>query len=347
MKSMLSCLRVLVLVLQVYWLCSDDANAFCTTTRNITPRRTAEIRPAWHADRFLSSLKRCGGTITAFTTSALHLTSIPCNEGTLVVTRSDQEYNIGYRLFRPMSLSSRQAAPVVVLHGGPSVPSDYLQPLVDLIHYRSMLFYDQLGCGVSDEPTDTTAYSIDWAVRDLEALLKTLSVRRFHLYGQSFGGILAYEYLKQNVENRDYECLSVVLSSAPWNVTQVEQEANRLIQYLESPELFRETHQCQTREMPEPLVTAYVKAGTVWRGTTAIADYQAVPLSDDEKSLLPSCMVLRGQHDFVTDPCVEGWRNMFGRRIRYHTLVGCSHHGLLENPALYGETLESFFAEYD
>ena len=344
--SILSLLRVIILTtLQQLWFCSDEADSFPTpTTRSITPRRRATIRP-WHADGSLSS-SRQRRIFASFATSAIYLTSVPYNEGTITVSRDEQEYNLAYRLFRPMSLSSRKAAPVVVLHGGPSVPSDYLQPLVDVIPYRSILFYDQLGCGMSDEPTDTTAYSISLAVRDLEALLKRLSIRRFHLYGQSFGGILAYEYLKKNSANRDHECLSVVLSSAPWNVTQVEQEASRLIQNLESPELFRETHQCRTREMPQPLAIAYGKAGTVWRGTTAITNYQAIPLSDD-KSSMPSCLVLRGQYDFVTDPCIEGWKNMFGKRIRYRTLEGCSHHGLLENPTRYGETLESFFIEYD
>ena len=294
----------------------------------------------------------------AAASSSLALSSIPCNEGTLPVTRTfppdgnhdetpkRHDYHLAYKLFRPMSLSSRQAAPVVVLHGGPSVPCDYLQPLVRAVPYRSILCYDQLGCGQSDEPEDAAAYSIDGAVQDLQALLKKLSVRRFHLYGQSFGGILAYEYLKQQnaLDNKDCECLSVVLSSTPWNVKQVEQEADRLIQDLKSPDMFRETHQCRTTEMPEALATAYAKAGTVWRGTTAISDYQATPLQD--KSSLPSCMAVRGEHDFVTAPCVEGWKGMFPR-IRYRTLEGCSHHGLLENPTMYGQTLDAFFAEYD
>ena len=95
-----------------------------------------------------------------------------------------------------MSLSSRQAAPVVVLHGGPSVPSNYLYPLVDVVPYRSIVFHDQLGCGSSDEPPDVSLYSMRDSVEDMKALLKKLGVRRFHLYGQSYGGIMSFEYIK-------------------------------------------------------------------------------------------------------------------------------------------------------
>ena len=68
-----------------------------------------------------------------------------------------ETYSIATRVFRPMSMSSRQAAAVLVLHGGPSVPSDYLYPLVDFVPYRCMCFYDQLGCGRSSQPKDINA----------------------------------------------------------------------------------------------------------------------------------------------------------------------------------------------
>ncbi|EJK60276.1 hypothetical protein THAOC_19400, partial [Thalassiosira oceanica] len=91
-----------------------------------------------------------------------------------------------------MNLSSAQAAPIVALHGGPSVPSDYLYPLGDVVPYRSIVFYDQLGCGKSDKPDDASLYSTAHSVDDLRVLLRKIGVRRFHLYGQSYGGILGY-----------------------------------------------------------------------------------------------------------------------------------------------------------
>ena len=79
----------------------------------------------------------------------------PCKKGTITVTRPPgQEFQLSYRVFRPDSLFSEKAAPVVAIHGGPSLPSDYLEPLVDVIPNRSIVLFDQLGCGESDEPKD-------------------------------------------------------------------------------------------------------------------------------------------------------------------------------------------------
>jgi pimeloyl-ACP methyl ester carboxylesterase len=83
------------------------------------------------------------------------------NTGKITVSRHlggvEDDFMLSYRVFRPMSLSSRQAAPIVVIHGGPSLPSDYLEDLVNVIPYRSIVLYDQLGCGDSDEPKSLEA----------------------------------------------------------------------------------------------------------------------------------------------------------------------------------------------
>jgi pimeloyl-ACP methyl ester carboxylesterase len=185
-----------------------------------------------------------------------------------------------------------------------------------------------------------------------------LGIRRFHLYGQSFGGILAFEYMKRQAESDvgyDEGVLSAILSSSPSNVTQVEEEASRLISELNASddnnddiaEAFRLAHQGQTAEKPPSLVDAYAHAGSVWRGTTAISNYVAKPPSSTA-SRLPSTMVMRGEHDFVTQACVQDWKSVFNHKfVRTKVLEGCSHHGLLKNGFVYREIVDSFFAKYD
>lgn len=292
--------------------------------------------------------------------------TIPVKEGTVSVTRGkdqSEEFNISYNLVRPMSLSSRQAAPIVVLHGGPSLPSNYCFPLAKHIPYRSILFYDQLGCGKSDQPTNIEYYSIDQAVDDLQNLLERLNIRRFHLYGQSYGGILAYEFLKRYAEkggnNDDYNnrggrgedegCLSVILSSAPTNIQRMEDDWAAMIEALPGPDLFRETHLCRTPEIPQPLQDSYDNVGTIWSGTTAISDYRAKPVEPkDESKFMPSALILRGEYDVVTECCSKDWKALFhSRSVREKTLPDCSHHGLLENGSMYGDVVDSYFGEYD
>eukprot|EP00558_Chaetoceros_sp_UNC1202_P013677 CAMPEP_0197233254 /NCGR_PEP_ID=MMETSP1429-20130617/1367_1 /TAXON_ID=49237 /ORGANISM="Chaetoceros sp., Strain UNC1202" /LENGTH=303 /DNA_ID=CAMNT_0042691469 /DNA_START=351 /DNA_END=1262 /DNA_ORIENTATION=+ len=277
-------------------------------------------------------------------------------------TTTTSTHEIRYRIHNKMHLSSHQAAPVLVLHGGPSVPAHYLEPLQTVVPYRSIIFYDQLGCGRSPGPDCADAYSIQNSLDDLEALIRKIGLRRFHLYGQSFGGILAFEYIKRLAERAESDddppkCLSAVFSSSPCDVQAVESVANELIAKLleEDPnestimERFRLKHQCMTPEKPQPLVDAYEVAGApgIWRGTDAIKDWKATKPREGAKRM-PSAMVLRGEHDFVTSSCVEGWKEVFNHAyVRMKVLEGCSHHGLLENGKEYGQIVDSYFSEYD
>jgi len=297
-------------------------------------------------------------TVAKLQSNSLQATTT--NEGFITVARSENsQHQIAYRIARPMSLSSRQAAPIVALHGGPSLPSSYMYPLEDVIPYRSIVYHDQLGCGKSDEPKDVSLYSINNSVHDLKQLIKQLGIRRFHLYGHSYGGILAFEYMKSVANNKeDYaKCLSAILSSAPTDISRLENEFDRLTTELlkseqklnaqDLNELFRINYQCRLDEMPPQLANAYENPGTVWFGTGVISDYVAQPPSEDA-TRMPSAMIMRGEFDFVGPDSFDEWKRVFNHKfVRTKTLDGCSHHGLYENGSLYGETIDSYFAEYD
>ncbi|MEU4338631.1 proline iminopeptidase-family hydrolase [Micromonospora lupini] len=90
---------------------------------------------------------------------------------------------------------SGPGVPLLVLHGGPGAGHDYLEPLAALADDRPVIFYDQLGCGRSDIPDDSSLWTIDRFLAELEAVRRALGLRRVHLYGHSSGGWLAIEYL--------------------------------------------------------------------------------------------------------------------------------------------------------
>jgi len=85
--------------------------------------------------------------------------------------------------------------PVLTLHGGPGVPHDYLEPLEDLSNDRPVIFYDQLGCGNSDKPDDTSLWTVDRFVEELAVLREHLELDKVHLLGHSWGTALAVEYV--------------------------------------------------------------------------------------------------------------------------------------------------------
>ncbi len=85
--------------------------------------------------------------------------------------------------------------PLLVLHGGPALPHDYLEPLVVLAETgRPVIFYDQLGCGNSDRPSEASMWTLDLFVEELVTVRQTLGLDRVHIYGHSYGGALLLQY---------------------------------------------------------------------------------------------------------------------------------------------------------
>ena len=145
---------------------------------------------------------------------------------------------------------------------------------------------------------------------------------------------------------RDCEVMprSVTLSNTPASVAVVEAEVARLVEALGGGvDEFMSTHNCRVAEQPPELAAAYAHAGTSWRGTAAIAGLEV-----DHDALrrigIPS-LLLRGEHDFVTEACIEPWRKL--PYVREVTLPGASHHALLERPEAYLAELASFLCAHD
>ena len=88
--------------------------------------------------------------------------------------------------------------PVFILHGGPGAAHNYVDAYKLLSRTgRAVIHYDQLGCGNSTLLPDKGAdfWTPQLFVDELENLVDHLKQRgRFHVLGQSWGGMLAAEY---------------------------------------------------------------------------------------------------------------------------------------------------------
>ncbi len=84
---------------------------------------------------------------------------------------------------------------ILLLHGGPGAPSDYLVPLMDLAEdgFR-VVRYDQLGSRRSDKPEDLTLYNVTRFTEEVEAVRIALGLGQVHVIGQSWGSFLGLEY---------------------------------------------------------------------------------------------------------------------------------------------------------
>ncbi|KAI1758520.1 proline-specific peptidase [Hypoxylon sp. FL1150] len=89
--------------------------------------------------------------------------------------------------------------PVIVLHGGPGAGHEYLLAFADLWRDYGLpvVFYDQIGCASSTHLRQKAGDGSFWREQlfqdELDNLLDHLGVREgpgFHLFGQSWGGML-------------------------------------------------------------------------------------------------------------------------------------------------------------
>lgn len=248
-----------------------------------------------------------------------------------------------------------------------SMPSDYLYPLVEQVQDRSIIFYDQLGCGRSDAPKDLSLYSVANSVDDLEVLLKTLRIHHFHLYGHSFGGMIAYEYVRHVSERSQYEtsaaddditpvCTSVIISNSTTSVQIGNMESDRILLDLKQQlatqdtsivnETFWKRNQCRLDETPAVLQNAIDRTGVKWHNSPQLLTYTAKPPSRWARPL-PPALIIRGTHDFVTKTCTDGWTRLFKHNKVHDKEVDGCHYLHLEQPTEYGELLNSFLREQD
>ena len=119
-------------------------------------------------------------------------------------------------------------APVVVVHGGPGCTHDYVDSFKDLArHGRAVVHYDQLGNGRSTHLRNRGAdfWTVDLFLAELDNLLAHLRIAdRYHLIGQSWGGMLGAEHGVR----RPPGLRSLVIANSPASMALWVSEANRL-----------------------------------------------------------------------------------------------------------------------
>src|SRR5256885_2212592 len=107
-----------------------------------------------------------------------------------------------------------EAPPLLCLHGGPGFTHYYLEPLEALADRRRVIFYDQLGCGRSDRPDDLSLWNVDRFVPELAQVRSALNLDRLHLFGSSWGGMLAMQYVLDRQGDQP-ELESLILCGSP------------------------------------------------------------------------------------------------------------------------------------
>ena len=142
---------------------------------------------------------------------------------------------LGYDLFY-RQFGEPEAGEILCLHGGPGATHDYLLSMADLAgHGYRVTFYDQLGCGRSQVPKNTTLFVPERYVEEVEAFRKEMGLGRPHIIGSSWGGMLAIAYALKYQRNMRTMTTVGGLHSVPLTVREMERMKREL------PKVVRET----------------------------------------------------------------------------------------------------------
>jgi proline iminopeptidase len=108
---------------------------------------------------------------------------------------------------------------VLLLHGGPSMTHEYMECFETFFQREGFEFYeyDQLGSYYSDQPTDSSLWTTERFVEEVEQVRQAIGAdsTNFYVLGNSWGGILGMEYALKYQQNLKGLIVANMMASAP------------------------------------------------------------------------------------------------------------------------------------
>ncbi|WP_223702385.1 proline iminopeptidase-family hydrolase [Sutcliffiella deserti] len=267
---------------------------------------------------------------------------------------------------------STNHTPVIVLHGGPGSSFYSMQGIRILAKDRPVIFYDQLGCGKSDRPTDPSLWKLDRFVEELRQIRDALSLKDFHILGHSWGTTLAAAYYLSHPQGVKSVIFSSPCLSAPlWaedqkeNRLQLPLEVQKKLktneengttksdEYKEATKIFNKHFVCRLDPYPE-----FLKKGAHYRNpevynimwgpsefhvTGNLRDFDCTSrLKDFEVPTLYTC----GRYDEATPKSTMFFRSLTPNG-KSHVFENSAHMPYLEEPEEYIRVIGEFLREVD
>jgi proline iminopeptidase len=108
---------------------------------------------------------------------------------------------------------------ILLLHGGPAMTHEYMECFETFFQRQGFEFYeyDQLGSYYSDQPKDSTLWTTERFVEEVEQVRKAIGAdsSNFYVVGNSWGGILAMEYALKYQKHLKGMVVANMVASAP------------------------------------------------------------------------------------------------------------------------------------
>lgn len=267
---------------------------------------------------------------------------------------------------------SGTATPLLLLHGGPGAPSYYLDRLAALADERPVIFYDQLGAGRSDQPSDTMLWTVDRFVRELATVREALGLERVHILGHSWGTMLGVDYMLTNPAGVE----SLILASPALSIPRWLHDADSLLKTLpDSVQQVIHAHEAAgTTDAPEYMAAVMDFYGRyVWRsnppppeidsvfahfgagvygymwgpseftGTGTLKDYDRTGRLGE---IMVPTLFTTGRHDEAVPATVAYYQSLVpGSRLV--VLENSAHMTMLDEPERYIQIVRDFLREVE
>lgn len=257
--------------------------------------------------------------------------------------------------------------PLVIVHGGPGLAHDYLfDPFKQLSDNYKLIFYDQRGCGKSQEFNEGESSTMETMVEDLEGVRKEFKLEKMNLVGQSWGAVIAFNYIFKYPDRVKY---LILLEPAPGsseyiqNVQQTimsrlsKEEIERLVKISQSPdlrtspELFKEFMNIRMKNYFYNSTYASKKnfnyfdterIKKFFASSALFGPYlMSYSLYDKMRNISCPTLIIHGDYDVIPTEAIE----RMGKEIKnaeVHIVKECGHFVHIEKPEFYFNTIRSF-----
>ena len=268
-------------------------------------------------------------------------------------------------------------APLVILHGGPGAAHNYCLSMSALAgDGRAVVHYDQLGCGQSTHLPDTDPgfWTVDLFVRELRNLVRKLGIDRFHLLGQSWGGMLGPEVVLDDSAG----ILSLTICDSPASMGLWLAAANELrsrlpadvqqtlteheeagttdsAEYHRAVDVFYSRYVCRVQPVPQEVTDSFDQIDaepTVYHTMNGPSEFHVIgslkewSVVDRLAGIDVPTLVVAGRYD---EAMPEVWQPFTDRipDVRSHVFAESSHMPHVEEPAEFVRVVGGFLAAHD
>jgi proline-specific peptidase len=269
-------------------------------------------------------------------------------------------------------VGSGQGRPLLVVHGGPGLPHDYLSSLKRLANEREVIFWDQLGCGMSRRPSNAQLWTMERSVAEMDAVVKALGLTRFHIFGNSWGGMLAQQYVLDVRPDASSLIISNSIASIPEFSNMVAHLKSELdpatqsaidrheaagttysAEYQAAIRTWNETYLCRVRPWPRELEEAFRNMGTeIFETMFGPSDFHIVgtirrwDVFDRLPEIAVPTLILAGRYD----ECVPEHMWEMHQRIRdsrFELFESSAHMPFIEEPDRFDQVMRDFLRRHD